>query len=85
MDITNKTIFDYCKDKEVRKSIIGDYSEDYYRTFPTALKMSHLLDYAAKVNNTELFEEATKALSKAENEFEASQQAAQQDGMIIDY
>lgn len=85
MDITNKTIFDFCDNKEVRKSIIGDYSEDYYKSLATAVKMSHLRDYAASVNNVELFNEATATLSKAENEFEVSQEAAQEEGRIEDY
>lgn len=85
MDLTNKTIFDFCDDKEVRKSIIGDYSEDYYKSLPTAVKMSHLRDYAASVNNVELFNEATAALNNAENKFEASREVAQEEGRIVDY
>lgn len=85
MDLTSKTIFDFCGDDKVRKSIIGDYSEDYYKSLPTAVKMSHLRDYAATVNNAELFKEATKALNKVENAFDASQEAAQEEGRIVDY
>lgn len=85
MDITKKTIFDYCNDEKLRKSIIGDYDKEYYNSFPTSVKMSHLREYAAQVNNVELFNEATKAMNSAEKEFETEREAAQEEGRIVDY
>lgn len=81
----NKTIFDFCNDTELRKSIIGDYSHEYYNTLPITVKMTHLREYAARVNNSSLFEEVTKTLRTEENAFEELQRKTQKEGKIIDY
>lgn len=85
MDITGKTIFDFCTDEELRKSITGDYDKEYYSSFPTAVKMSHIREYAIKTNNVQLFNEATAAQKTEEETFEAEQEEAQSKGQIIDY
>lgn len=84
MDITNKTIFDYCTDGHLLKSITGGYGKEYYNTLPPIVKIGHLREYAARTNDTTLFEAASKALNKAEIQYNAQKQRAQKQGLIID-
>lgn len=84
MDITGKTIFDFCTDGLLLKSIIGNYGKEYYNTLPPIVKLGHLREYAARINDTTLFEAASKALNKAEIQYNARQQRAQKQGLIID-
>lgn len=85
MKLKGKTIFDFCKDTEMLKSIIGgDYLESYYKGFPESVIMKHLMEYAARTNNKELYESAEKARIIAENDFERRADEAMKNGWIID-
>lgn len=85
MDITGKTIFDFCTDEEQRKSITGDYDKEYYDSFPPVVKLSHLRDFAFRTKNIELFNAANAALNKEEETFADEQEEAKKNGEIIDY
>lgn len=85
MDITGKTIFDFCTDEEQRKSITGDYDKEYYDSFPTVVKLSHLREFAFRTKNIKLFNAASAALNKEEETFADEQAKAQNSGQIIDY
>lgn len=85
MNIKGKTIFDFCKDAEMRKEIIGgDYTESYYKECSEIVKMRHLTEYAARTNNIELFKESQKKLSDAEKDFERRAVEATKEGWIIE-
>lgn len=85
MEIKDKTIFDFCKDENLRKEIIGgDYSEDYYKGFRSEFIYEDMVEYAAKVNNHELFKAAKKARDKAHKEFGKRAFEAMEKGWLID-
>lgn len=85
MELKGKTIFDFCKDAEMRKSIIGgDYPESYYKGFPESVIMEHLMEYAARTNNKKLFDTAEKARIIAIKDFERRADEAAKNGWIID-
>lgn len=85
MKLKGKTIFDFCKDAGMRKSIIGgDYSESYYKDFPESVIMKHLMDFAIRTNNKELYESAEKERIIAEKDFERRADEAARNGWIIE-
>lgn len=85
MKLKGKTIFDFCKDAEMRKSIIGgDYTEAYYKDFPESVIMKHLMEYAARTNNKDLYESAEKERIIAEKDFERRADEAAKNGLLID-
>lgn len=85
MELKGKTIFDFCKDAELRKEIIGgDYSESYYKGFPESVIIEHLVEYAARTNNKKMFDAAEKARIIAIKDFERMAHEAAKNGMIID-
>lgn len=85
MNVKGKTIFDFCKDAEMRKEIIGgDYTESYYKECSEIVKMRHLTEYAAKTNNIELFKASKKELSISEKNFEKRANEAAKEGWIIE-
>ena len=85
MDIQKKNIFDYCNDEKLRKSIIGDYTKEYYDTLPPVVKLTHLRSFAAMTGNKTLFREVSAALSKENDTLEKVQDEEQQKGRIVDY
>lgn len=69
MKIKGKTIFDFCKDAETRKEIIGgDYTESYYKGFPDSTKYEHLMKYAILTNNKDLFDSASSMYGVAKKD-----------------
>lgn len=85
MKIKGKTIFDFCKDAETRKEIIGgDYPESYYKGFPDSTKYEHLMEYAVLTNNKDLFDSASSMYGVAEKDAEIAQNDAMKTGIIID-
>lgn len=85
MELKGKTIFDFCKDAEIRKSIIGgDYSESYYKECSEIVIMEHLMDYAIRTNNKDLYESAEKERIIAEKDFERRADEAAKNGWIIE-
>ncbi len=85
MDLTNKTIFDLCKDKKLIKKIIGgNFSKEYYNGFPETAKAAHLLELATKTNDKELYDAAIKNYNAAIDKFEQEQDKAMREGRIID-
>lgn len=85
MNVKGKTIFDFCKDAEMRKSIIGgDYPEAYYKGFPESVIMEHLMEYAARTNDKGLFNAAEKARIIAKKDFERRADEAMKEGWLID-
>lgn len=85
MDIQKKNIFDYCNDEKLFKSIVGDYTKEYYDTLPPVVKLTHLRSFAAMTGNKTLFHEVSAALSKGNEVLEKVQDEEQQKGRIIDY
>ena len=84
-NLKEKTIFDFCKDVEMRKVIIGgDYSESYYKECSEIVIMKHLMEYAIRTNNKELYEAAEKAHAIAEKDFEKMADEAAKNGLLID-
>ena len=84
-NLKEKTIFDFCKDAEMRKVIIGgDYSESYYKECSEIVIMKHLMEYAIRTNNKELYEAAEKAHAIAEKDFERMADEAAKKGLLID-
>lgn len=84
MNLKGKTIFDFCRDKIMLNEIVGGYSEEYYKTLPLSVHYSDLRNYAARTNNVQLFNAATNALNKANDDFERLQSAEIHRGVIID-
>lgn len=85
MDIQKKNIFDYCNDEKLFKSIVGDYTKEYYDTLPPVVKLTHLRSFAAMTGNKTLFREVSAALSKENEVLEKVHDEEQQKGRIIDY
>lgn len=85
MDIKDKTIFDFCKDENMRKEIIGgDYDEGYYKGFPKINIYNDILSYAVRVHNNELCKAAIIARNEAQREFEEQADEAMKGGLLID-
>ena len=85
MKIKGKTIFDFCKDAETRKEIIGgDYTESYYKGFPDSTKYEHLMKYAILTNNKDLFDSASSMYGVAKKDAAIVQNDAIKTGTIID-
>lgn len=86
MNVKGKTIFDFCKDAEMRKAIIGgDYTEkDYKSLCHEIFRYDHIRDFAARTNNRTLFEAATKARDEAQSEFDERANEGMRNGIIID-
>ena len=85
MKIKGKTIFDFCKDAETRKEIIGgDYTESYYKGFPDSTKYEHLMKYAILTNNKDLFDSASSMYGVAKKDAPIVQNDAIKTGTIID-
>lgn len=85
MKIKGKTIFDFCKDAETRKEIIGgDYAESYYKGFPDSTKYEHLMEYAILTNNKEMFDSASSMYGVAKKDAAIVQNEAIKTGTIID-
>lgn len=86
MNVKGKTIFDFCKDAEMRKAIIGgDYTEkDYKSRCHEINRYGDLTNFAAKTNNMALFKAAAKAMDEAQREFDERADEAMRNGIIID-
>lgn len=85
MDIKNKTIFDFCKDQEIIKNVLGgDYSEFYHRSLPKTIIYNALADYACLIGNQDLWEAATREYKEAEKDFERMAAEAAKNGLLID-
>ena len=85
MNLTGKTIFDFCKDKALLREIIGgDYPESYYKDFPQTVIAAHLLEYACKANDDNLRKAAVSLLKTAENEWNEAERQSEDRGLIID-
>lgn len=85
MNLKNKTIFDFCKDKQIITEIIGgEYTEDYYKSFPQTVIAEHLIVYAFRVKDEQLFKDAQRLKANAEANFGYICAQAQKDGSIAD-
>lgn len=85
MNVKGKTIFDFCKDEELRKKIIGgDYSKDYYMGFSEVSIYSHLLDYGIVIHDMDLCNAALKARDEAQGLFDRIADEAASKGMLVD-
>lgn len=85
MNLKGKTIFDFCKDKKIIEEIIGGkYTEDYYKSFPQTVIADNLIEYAFRVKDKQLFDNALKLKSDAEKAFDNLCSQAQDKGIIID-
>ena len=70
-NLKEKTIFDFCKDAEMRKVIIGgDFTEPYYKSLPETVILEHLVKYAALIHNKELWDIAKAQLDIAYKQYE---------------
>ena len=84
-NLKEKTIFDFCKDEEIRKAIIGgDFTEPYYKGLPETVILEHLVRYAAFTNNKELWDIAKAKLDIASKQLERERDKAMRNGFIID-
>ena len=85
-NLKEKTIFDFCKDAEMRKAIIGgDFTEnEYKRRCHEINRYIDLFQYGIETNNNALCEAAMKAKKKAENKFAKMAKEAMRKGWIID-
>ena len=85
MNLNNKTIFDFCKDKKMLHEIIGgEYSESYYKGFPQTAIASHLMEYAGRINDKDLFEAARRLHQSATDKEDFANEEASKKGQIID-
>ena len=85
MNLTGKTIFDFCKDKTLMCEIIGgEYTENYYKGFPKTVIAEHLLEYAYRSNDDNLRKAAASLLKTAESEWNEAERQANEKGLIID-
>lgn len=85
MAISKKTIFDYCKDKATIKEIIGgDYSESYYKEFPKVVIAEHLIEYAIKVKDKDLYNSARSFYENEKSKSEKRSEEMKKQGFIID-
>ena len=84
-NLKEKTIFDFCKDAEMRKEIIGgDFTEPYYKSFPETVILEHLVKYAALIHNKELWDIAKAQLDIAYKQYERKKKEAMSHGLLID-
>jgi len=84
MEIKGKTIFDFCKDKEVIKSIIGDYSENYYKSLPQTVIAGDIVKYASSINNKSLYDAALNYYNAEQEAFKKRCEEALLNGFISD-
>lgn len=85
MNLKNKTIFDFCDNKQVIKEIIGgEYTEGYYKSFPQTVIAEHLIAYAFQAKDEQLFKEAQRLKENAEASYGDICAKAQKEGSIVD-
>ena len=84
-NLQSKTIFNFCKDENLRKEIIGgDYSESYYKEFPKPIIAGHIMEFAFRTKNKPLFDAAQAFQEKAQFNNDSENDEAQKNGSIID-